>query len=320
MKEKQSSSPLHSEQQAQNRDRCLCLPLSPLQRNEILANEEAEKGPAFLPVTSALDRKIQTTLTDCFPRSTPLSLLLLHITQFEHISMPPTAPTIHQRLKYHAPASLLEQIVLTIRRTLRIEDEILQEEHGTGAAILFPQVDLEGVSLIARRISHSIKLLQAETIIPPLQYETEIILGFGAFPWPANSLEILLYHAGLIQEKITFRPAVLPQPLPEAQIKPRSAHTPRLSKTGVHAEQENSIPFMHIPGRLPTRLKQLIPHALARELHCAPVGRDHQRLTVAMANPRDTHAISRLQETTGLTIFPVSCEVSALEALLASGW
>ena len=70
----------------------------------------------------------------------------------------------------------------------------------------------------------------------------------------------------------------------------------------------------------PTRLKLLIPYALAMELRCAPVGRDHNRLTVAMANPTDMRAIYHLREATGMTIFPVSCEASALETLLASGW
>src|SRR5258707_1340275 len=80
------------------------------------------------------------------------------------------------------------------------------------------------------------------------------------------------------------------------------------------------VPFMQIPSRLPTRLKQLVPHALALELRCVPVGRDHNRLTVAMADPEDAWAISHLREATGMIIFPVCCEPSALETLLASKW
>ncbi|HJT56759.1 MAG TPA: hypothetical protein VJ761_09705, partial [Ktedonobacteraceae bacterium] len=82
----------------------------------------------------------------------------------------------------------------------------------------------------------------------------------------------------------------------------------------------NGTPFMQLPSRLPQRLKQLIPYELALEIRCAPVGRDHNRLTVAMAHPSNIHAIQRLREVTGMTIFPVSCEAGALETLLTNGW
>src|SRR5947209_14375044 len=81
-----------------------------------------------------------------------------------------------------------------------------------------------------------------------------------------------------------------------------------------------SVPFMNLPAQLPRRLKQLIPYPTAFELRCAPVGRDHHCLTVAMADPINNAAIDRLREMTGLTIFPVSCDVSALNALLAHKW
>jgi hypothetical protein len=39
-----------------------------------------------------------------------------------------------------------------------------------------------------------------------------------------------------------------------------------------------------------------------------------------MAEPSNSVAIGYLEEMTGLTIFPVSCDVSALNALLAYKW
>jgi hypothetical protein len=77
---------------------------------------------------------------------------------------------------------------------------------------------------------------------------------------------------------------------------------------------------MQLPAQLPARLKQLIPYSLALEIRCAPVGRDHNRLTVAMADPTNTESIRQLCEATGLSIFPVSCDVPALDTLLANGW
>jgi type II secretory ATPase GspE/PulE/Tfp pilus assembly ATPase PilB-like protein len=82
----------------------------------------------------------------------------------------------------------------------------------------------------------------------------------------------------------------------------------------------DNIPFMQLPARFPQSLKRLIPYQLARELRCVPVGRDHNRITVAMANPTDTHAINLLQNTISMAIFPVACEASALDAVLSKEW
>ncbi len=80
------------------------------------------------------------------------------------------------------------------------------------------------------------------------------------------------------------------------------------------------IPFMDLPQVLPARLTQLVPFDIATELCCVPVGRDHYRLTVAMLYPTDTVALCRLQLITGMTIFPVACNESALKALLTHRW
>ena len=84
--------------------------------------------------------------------------------------------------------------------------------------------------------------------------------------------------------------------------------------------RNSGIPFMQLPVELPARLKSLIPYPLALEIRCAPVGRDHNRLTVAMADPTNRNAVRHLKEITGMIIFPVSCEPAVLDALLANGW
>lgn len=298
-----------AESRTEKREPCSCSPLFPAEGSDNSTQERQD-----IPVAPALGKILRVALARHFPRSSPLSLFLLHITQFEHLSMPPTSSIVYKRLRYHAPASLLEQIVQIIRRTLRADDLVLTDEQGSGAALLFPEVDQEGMSRIVERVSSSIHLLQAETVTPPLFYETEIVLGAGSYPRPATSPDALFACTGRVRERITFRPAVLsrhehPQPIP-----------PDRARVAPAANIQAGVPFMQIPSRLPTRLKQLIPYSLALDLRCAPVGRDHNRLTVAMANPADTRAISHLRETTGLAIFPVACEISALETLLASGW
>lgn len=313
--------PVSTTRQLSTRERCSCSPLFSLRADPSSFPEERERREDVIPVAPALSEALQSALASYFPRSTPFSILLLHIAQFEHISMPPGSAVVHKRVSCHASAGLLEQVLHSARRSLRANDQVLVDIQGTGAAFFFPQVDREGITRIAERVSRSINLLQAETIIPPLQFETEVALGFGSYPSSANSPEMLLSQAHQIQEKIVFRPAVVSQPV--SPRSPRAENPGRKSGaklTRLQAARASGTPFMQIPSRLPTRLKQLVPYTLALELRCAPVGRDHNRLTVAMANPEDTRAISQLREATGMTIFPVSCEMAALETLLASGW
>ena len=306
-------------------ERCNCLPLSALER--VPSQEQEEDGVdcgQVTPATQELNANIRVQLATLFPRTTPLSLLLLHVSQLEHIHISSQSPAIRTRQRYHAPASILEQVLVNVRRPMRTSDQFLVHE-GIGVAVIFPEVDQQGIHNILERIYRSISLLQAETIIPPLKRETEIVMGISSYPDPAGSLERLLGQVGVTVRKFTLRPAITTQ-----LWGMQSTHL-RTVETMDHLLQDNqdpakhnqlltTVPFMNLPAQLPRRLKQLIPYRIALELCCAPVGRDHHCLTVAMAEPSNSAAIAYLEEMTGLTIFPVSCDVSALNALLAHKW
>ena len=292
---------------------CSCLPLSRLHQE--LWEDHAENPEQLTEVTPAtleLNSSLRAQLENYFPRSTPLSVLLLHISQLEHIQINPKSAILYKykRHRYHVPASLLEQILINVRRTIRSSDHILVHV-GAGIAIMLPDVDYEGSQTLLKRVYHSINLLQPETIIPPLKRETVITLGIGSYPNPGTSLEELLYQTGFIASRITLRPAVITQLYGTRSI--------RLVEVNL-SDRNRGIPFMQLPARLSSRLKHLIPYNLACELRCAPVGRDHNRLTVAMAFPTNAQAIESLRSTTGMTIFPVACEAQALDDLLEHCW
>jgi hypothetical protein len=315
--------PAPVERLSQTQERCSCAPPDPLTLVEMVASEARERSEEAIPLAPTLYARLRSTLAGHFPCAEPLSLLLLHITQFEYVQLPPGSLAIGTRIICHAPASFLEQVVASMRRVLRASDRVLVDESGSGAAVLFPQVDRVGIASISERIVHSINLLQAETVVPPLREQTEIVLGAGSYPELALSSDELVFQASRVRERVIFRPAVLAEVESPRTQRTRTRGTTRSSlaqRDQGRPERLQGIPFMQIPSRLPTRLKQLVPYALALELRCAPVGRDHNRLTVAMANPTDAQAIYRLREVTGMTIFPVSCEPSALETLLASNW
>ena len=306
-------------------ERCNCVPLCSLHRASKDEFEDGGEGAEqILPVTPELNTQLRTTLDTYFPRATPLSVLLLHISQLESIHIVTKTATVLKRPRYHAPASFLNQVLTNIRRTIRTSDAILIHT-GIGAAIIFPGVDREGGANILERVYHSINLLQSETVIPPIKRETDVLIGLGSYPKAGASMESLLYHTGLVARRLRFRPAVTPLSWSfDAESAAEEVGRRRLSDEDesvlLHQARSSGIPFMQLPAQLPTRLKQLIPYALALEIHCAPVGRDHHRLTVAMADPTNRNVVRRLQEITGMSIFPVSCELAALDALLGHGW
>ncbi|MBA2394598.1 MAG: hypothetical protein H0V70_17865 [Ktedonobacteraceae bacterium] len=71
-----------------------------------------------------------------------------------------------------------------------------------------------------------------------------------------------------------------------------------------------------LPRKLPTRLQRVVAPTLALELHCFPIGRDRDILTVAMSNPQDHCVLDRLRKETGLNIFPVLAHPLELQTAL----
>ena len=208
---------------------------------------------------------------------------------------------------------------MNVRRAIRCSDQLLIQE-GIGAALILPDVDQQGMYGILERVYQSVRLLQSETVIPPLKRETDIVIGIASYPEPATSLEMLLCHVSSTVHRLTLRPAIMAQ-VSTASVasKPLERFVEQAESVSENAARGN-VPFMQLPVKLPTRLKNLIPYALALELRCAPVGRDHHCLTVAVADPTNHETLQRLREVTGMTIFLVTCEVAALDALLAEKW
>ena len=302
-------------------ERCTCLPLSPLL--PVPHKDDTTDSCDITPASRVLHHDIRARLHHYFPRSAPLSLLLLHISQLEHIHIAPQTAVLHKRQRFHAPASFLEQVLVNVRRAIRDSDQLLIHE-GIGAALILPDVDQQGMYSILERVYQSVRLLQSETVIPPLKRETDIVMGIGSYPEPGTSLEMLLCHASSTVHRLTLRPAIMAhlwngKESTSVANKPLERFVEQAESASENTTRGN-VPFMQLPVKLPTRLKNLIPYSLALELRCAPVGRDHHCLTVAVADPANRETLQRLRDVTGMTIFPVTCEVVALDALLAEKW
>jgi hypothetical protein len=66
------------------------------------------------------------------------------------------------------------------------------------------------------------------------------------------------------------------------------------------------MPYLSLlPRKLPAQVLRLVDPKLAQELRCYPLGRNKDVLTVAIANPQDRSSLQRLEQITGMHIFPV---------------
>jgi Type II secretion system (T2SS), protein E, N-terminal domain len=299
------------------REICNCSPLSMLSYSVGRAEQQTEIDfEQLVPAAVGMKKRLRAMVDPYFSHTGPFSLLLLHVVQLEQSHIAEGEMHLARRCRYHATPELLEQILANVQRVIRHSD-ILLVHKGVGAALLLADTDQWSAYVVLERIYNSISLLQSETVIPPLAYETIISMGIGTYPDPSPSLERLLEQVGNVERSLVLRPSIT------AQL--RAIRGSEMAVVTDSREVEgkrvyDGVPFMKLPGALPRRLQQLVPYQVALQLRCVPVGREQRCLTVAMAEPLDNENTRRLQELTGMNIFPVACREEELAALLAVGW
>lgn len=137
-------------------------------------------------------------------------------------------------------------------------------------------------------------------------------IGHSAFPLPYREIGQCITAARETQKSIDLYPeksARKPAPT-STQSQTSTDELPALAR-------RLGIPYLTLlPHKLPTNVQQLVSRQLAQELHCYPVGRARDILTVAMSNPQDHHALARLRQETGLRIFPVLAHPQELQTAI----
>ncbi|WP_211326252.1 hypothetical protein [Thermosporothrix hazakensis] len=251
---------------------------------------QSGKAARWVPVASPLLAQLRQHLTELLKSEECFSIFLLHAHQLITDAQPS-----------HLAHGQLKQLLAAVQRGIRATDRPLTDNE-TGSIYLLRGANKQDASRILERFVQSIQLLQPETFIPPLAHETHIVLGSCSFPEDGKSLERLLYQCGKVTRQVTFRSALLPQ----QPRKPESVYP--------------GIPFLKLPKRLSDHLTRYIPYSVARQLHCAPVGKEQRHLTVAMLHPTDQEAVRYLQQLTGMLIFPVACALEELDELLETPW
>lgn len=142
-----------------------------------------------------------------------------------------------------------------------------------------------------------------------------IVSGYSAYPALYKTIEEFIEGAGDPGLCVNFSTE---KPGRKALTRQSRTVQPPITDGDLPAlARKLGIPYLSLlPRKPPQRVQQLVNPRLAQELHCYPLGRERNMLTVAMLDPQDQLLLERLHQETGLDIFPVLTHPQELQTAL----
>ena len=175
--------------------------------------------------------------------------------------------------------------------------------------------NLQGGQIVQTRLWDALLWRIHNTSEGDLLHPQCLMIGHSAYPAPCTDVHEFL--AAAIQPALRF------ELFAEKQTRKQLAQQAQQVQQQVDEDELSSlarrlgIPYLSLLPRKPSqRVQQLVNPKLAHELHCYPIGRERNMLTVAMLDPQDQSALARLQQETGLHIFPVLTHPQELQTAL----
>lgn len=214
----------------------------------------------------------------------------------------------------------LSYFLTNLRSLVRKTDRVFL--HQRTVYFLLENANVQGSMIVQERIWERLLWLMHHLNETRVSAPLLAALGHSSYPLPATRIDDLLEEACHAQrifdcqtmQAINYLEIQEPSSLPVQTPRVLRETSPDVSATIL----QTSVPFMpSLPQKLPHRVKKLIKPQLARELRCCPVGKERDTLTVAMLDPQDQAALKRLEEVTGLRIFPVLAQPDQLESAIA---
>ncbi len=303
-------------------------------------SEMSGDSHSVVKTNSSVSRKVSRRLTKEFPTPTdaPHPAGAINRAPTEEVASFTELLTGEQVTRY-----LLENLRSLVRKTDRVfllEDTIY---------FLLPGANLQGGQIVQSRLWEALlwhvnTISHAETTewrSPVSRSSCSITIGHSAYPIPCNNIDEFIGAASAVVLRFERQPKRSEGPkrrkgrndmevsekdhkgtLPGGQVSRSSQQISLLELENADEElpvlaRKLGIPYLSLlPSKLPADIKQLVDPKLAHELHCYPLGRERNMLTVAMLNPQDRSALDRLHRETGLHIFPVLTHPQALQTAL----
>ena len=202
-------------------------------------------------------------------------------------------------------------LLLDLRARVRKTDSVFQVGHTL--YFLLYGANKQGGQIVQDRLWEAllwrVHNLSEHDLICPLS----LTIGHSSYPLH-STLHDLVATADEVMLRFDTQPEIASQHAEKSQA--------QLEKEDPEQElpilaRKLGIPYLTLlPTTLPHSLQQLVTPKLAHELRCYPVGRERNKLTVAMLNPADHSALDRLKQETGLHIYPVLTHPQALQVAL----
>jgi hypothetical protein len=225
-------------------------------------------------------------------RTEPCGLVKMTL-QFSHKSSGPTRPSSSEE---QSAGYFLENLRSLVRKT----DQVLLLH--TEMYIVLRGANLQGAHIVQERLWEAL-VWRVHNIEARILSPLAISSGYSAYPEPYANFEQCIMAAGI--NNLDFRLDG------DEHEDARDDELPALAR-------KLGIPYLELlPRKLPREVRQLVRPELALELHCYPLGRERDTLTVAIADPQDSQMFDRLRKETGLRIFPVLARPQELQLVLS---
>ena len=303
-------------------------------------SEMSGDSHAVMKTNTSVSRQVSQRLTKEFP------------TRIESAPQAPLrAPTPHPADAINRVPTEGEQVTRyllgNLRSLVRKTDRVFLLENTI--YFLLPGANLQGGKIVQSRLWEA--LLWHINTIPHAETtqwrslvsrnSCSITIGHSAYPIPCTDINEFIRAASVAVLRFERQSKLSEGPkrrkgrsdmevsekehkgtLPGGQVSRSGQQTGLLELENVDEElpvlaRKLGIPYLSLlPSKLPADIKQLVDPKLAHELHCYPLGRERNMLTVAMLNPQDRSALDRLHRETGLHIFPVLTHPQALQRAL----
>ena len=205
-----------------------------------------------------------------------------------------------------APADQSAQHYLeNLRSLVRKTDSVFLLRHTF--YFLLPGADLNGGAIVQERLWEALLWRVHNTLDGDFLRPRSMMIGHAACEAPCNNFTQCIDAAS--EAQLSF------ELLPE-KVARKVMTTTKDTELSLLARRLG-VPYVPLlPRKLPARIQRLVSPTLAQELHCFPIGRDRDILTVAMSNPQDHSALERLRVETGMNIFPVLANSRELQTAL----
>ncbi|HLZ63169.1 MAG TPA: hypothetical protein VKR06_40070 [Ktedonosporobacter sp.] len=214
-----------------------------------------------------------------------------------------------------------------LRPLVRKTDEVILL--GQTCYFMLLRANLQGARIVQDRLWDALLWRVHNIMDEEILHPQGMSIGHSAYPGSDSSINTCIEAASVACMNFN----ILPEKSPRQQANSltfeitSAAGGASIHKRSGQAASEGELPNLArklgipylslLPHKLPIKVQRLVNPQLAQELHCYPVGRERDILTVAMSNPQDREALDRLARETGLHIFPVLTHPQELETALA---